>query len=223
MGTIAVNLSTCGSDRAPLETVTPFGPVRQAMVDYSIVVGQVTSMIMNAANVGVKLIELTPERIVLFYEYDRSSAFGLEAQLPRVERGDGLDDLCPRLDCHSWLYTFEAGDNRPDLNVLHETVFALAVVNRGICSPQVAAEVAQRFADDSAAESTNLRAALEYYGAPNAWRDRELVSDYADSILLGNPCHIANDALLGRKVESLPEAVARVMRRRARQAAGRVR
>jgi len=222
--TVKVTISECRSNGQPLETVTPVGQTRAATVDYSVAMAQAVYMLTSHGNVGVEVRELSEKKVVLFYEYDLSHHFGIPDQ-PRPEPLDYIEgvDAVPdsELPCYSWLYTFELADGCTlgGMNMLAEVVFAQAVVYRGLCSPQVADQVAVSVAENLRHENDNLRAALQYYGTCNAWRGRELVSDYAEDVLRGDPYRIASDALRGRKVETLPEAVARVARWNRKQAA----
>ncbi len=125
------------------------------------------------------------------------------------------------MEHYSWLYTIENDPNNEQgdgVHALTETVYALCNTYRDICSREVATWVAQQAGDADHWELDNLRAALEYYGTSQAWReDGKLVSAYNEYILHGQPWRTAHDALSGRRVTPLPEAVQQMVDRRARR------
>jgi hypothetical protein len=71
-----------------------------------------------------------------------------------------------------------------------------------------------KLVDDDSWEIANLRAALEYFASSSAWQGSTLVNGYSTEIINGDPWMIADSALQNRKVETLPEAIQRVIDRR---------
>src|SRR5438045_4115777 len=111
--TVKVTISACRGDGKPLQTLTPFGPVREATVHYGVALAEVLEMLASRGNVGVEVGELSEDRLVLFYEYDHSHAFGIPDEprpepVPYIEGVDAVPDS--ELPCYSWLYTFERGE-----------------------------------------------------------------------------------------------------------------
>lgn len=209
MTTVLVSVAPCQSADKLLGTVEPFGTPRTAAVDHDAALVAVLHMINMSANVGVRVVELTEEKIVLSYEYDISHMF---KTVP--------SDIDPATDNHyGWLYTVEINPDDEEhggIQAIIRTVYALCNTYRDVCSREVALMVAEKIGEGDHWERENLRAALEYYGTCQAWQGRELVSAYSEEILRGQPWRIAYDALVNRPVLPLPEAVQRTIERRSR-------
>jgi hypothetical protein len=207
MTTVLVSVAPSQSTDKLLGTEEPFGNTRTASVDHDAALAAIVHMISMRANIGVKVIELTEEKVVLSYEYDISHMF---KAIP-----------ADNMEYYGWLYTIEKDPNNKQgggVHALIETVYALCNIDRSICSREVAAWVAQQANEADHWERENLRAALEYYGTPQAWQeDGKLVSAYNEDILRGQPWRTANDALVNRQVTPMSEAVQKVVDQRKRR------
>jgi hypothetical protein len=204
MDTVRVSVSSYRVIDKLLATVEPAGQRQQALVDSNLVLPMLLHMIGMRANVGVRIEELSEHRVAVTYEY------GLTHMLPGFPEPDsGWSHQ------YGWLYIIES-DPEQDVNALHsitEMLLAMCNTYRDICSTAMLVEVMKRVGDNSW-EIANLRAALEYYAASHAWRDGKLVSDYAEEIMQGQPWLIASNALINRRVLTLPEAVQKTIDKR---------
>lgn len=205
MTTVLVSVAPSQSTDKLLGTEEPFGNTRTAPADHDAALAAIVHMISSSANVGVKVIELTEDRVVLSYEYDISHMF-------KTIPADNMEH-------YGWLYTVEVNpddEQHGGVQAIIRTVYALCNTYRDICSREVALMVAEKVGEADHWERENLRAALEYYGTCPAWKGRELVSAYNEDILHGQPWRTAYDALVNRQVLPLAEAVQKLVDQRKR-------
>lgn len=203
MNTVLASIAPCQSADKLLGTVEPFGNTRTAPVDHDVALGAVVYMLNMSANVGVEVIELTEEKVVVYYEYDLSHMFRITPAASAEHYG--------------WLYTIQVNaddEMHCGISTITRTVYALCNTYRDLCSREVAFGVAGQIDEADRWERENLRAALEYYGTAQAWQGSELVSAYNEDILHGQPWRVAHDALVNRRVTPLPEAVQRTIEQR---------
>jgi hypothetical protein len=201
MNTVIVSASRCRTDDKLLGTREPFGETRSGAVDHDLALSEAVRMIATRANVGVQVIEVSELKVVIYFEYDITHVF--ETIPP------DMIDVCNPY--YGWLYTFEPNPDEVGLTIdaIVEVVFALCNTHRDICSSEVATQVAALVERSDRWQVENLRAALEYYGTLQAWRDGELVSAYNQDILNGQPWGPASKALAGFPVTPLDVAVRR--------------
>lgn len=200
---VRVTVSSHRVNNELLGTVEPAGPREQASVDPIAVVGMLMHMMAMRANVGFRVEELGEHRIAVTYEY------GMTHMLP------GFPEPAGGWHEYAWLYVIES-DPAQEINALgsiYEMLLAMCNTYRDICSAATLIEV-MKLVDDDSWEIANLRAALEYFASPRAWQDGMLVSDYSEEVMMGDAWRIASNALQNRKVETLPEAIQRVIDKR---------
>lgn len=200
---VRVTVSSYRVNNELLGTVEPAGQREQASIDPVAVVGMLMHMMAMRANVGFRVEELGEHRIAVTYEY------GMTHMLP------GFPEPAGGWHEYAWLYVIES-DSAQEINALgsiYEMLLALCNTYRDICSAATLIEV-MKLVDDDSWEIANLRAALEYYASSSAWQGSTLVNGYSTEIISGDPWRIASNALQNRKVETLPEAIQRVIDRR---------
>lgn len=197
----AVNISVsgyCWTNEVP-GTVKPTGNGAIAPVEWGAALTLVTYMVASRFNSGIRVVELDESRMAIVHDNN------LTHMLPGFPRCTGRD--------FGWLYVvshYSATDYPGALGVIFDSLFAQCVTYRDICSPKVASEVEKRVSDAGAREVENYRHALGYYAEDGMWVNRTLTGLVFD----GHPGVVASDALRGKDIPPLQDAIARVPDRR---------
>ncbi len=194
MPTVCMTVSACELANEALENYRPIGSTQQGVTDTDAATIKIINMIGMCDEGGVKVLELTETRIVLYYDHNVTDMFGTSTDLD---------------EHYGYLYTFvpNGADADGDLSQIYDTLYALCVQHSNICSHLVESQLAEKTEDDLRRENHNLRAALWYYAEQLFWKDTTLNNPYSKDCGAGQPWRTAMDALRNESVLPPHEAV----------------